>query len=229
MSNDAQQIMQPEDSDLLSIRINIGDALQIQDTATDRQRHYVKLIGYLNKKSVLVTHPVKEGELLEVSEGQGFLVRGFSDRKTYEFNANVISVCLAPYPCLHLSFPSQISVITMRGALRIKPGLECSIESEAASLKLPATIEDISTSGAKIRTRKEMGKAGDDVTVKFRLQIEDEEQLFIMPAIIRNIQSGADSNGGDKIVTHGVQFMQPEGKGRTALQNFICKTMVEGQ
>lgn len=229
MSDDAQQIMQPEGSDLLSMQINIGDALQIQDVSTDRQRHYVKLIGYLNKKSVLVTHPVKNGELLAVSEGQDFLVRGFSDRKTYEFNANVISVCLAPYPCLHLSFPSQLSVITMRGALRIKPRLECSIESGAAALKLPATIEDISTSGAKIRVRKEMGKAGSDVTVKFRLSIDDAEHLFIMPAIIRNIQSGTDSNSGDKIVTYGVHFMQPEGKERMALQNFICKIMVEGQ
>lgn len=228
MSDDAQQINQPKNSDLLSIQINIGDALQIQDVSTDRQRHYVKLIGYLNKKSVLVTQPVKNGELLAVSEGQDFLVRGFADRKTYEFNANVISVSLTPYPCMHLSFPSQISVITMRGALRIKPKLECSVESGPDAIKMPAVIEDISTSGAKIRVRKEMGKPGSSVTVKFHLSIDDENHLFIIPAIIRNVQSDNGSIGGEKNMTYGVQFMQPEGKERMMLQNFICKIMVEG-
>ncbi|TAN81626.1 MAG: flagellar brake protein [Gallionella sp.] len=229
MSNGEQQAKQPEDSDLLSIQINIGDALQMQDISADRRRHCVKLIGYLDKKSVLVTHPVKDGKLLAASEGQGFLVRGFSDRKAYEFSADVINVCTAPYPCLHLSFPSRISVITMRGALRIKPRLECSVEPGAAAFGIPATIEDISTSGAKIRARKEIGKAGSGVTVNFRLHVDDEEHLFAMPALIRNIQSGADSDSGDKIMIYGVQFVQPEGKERMALQNFICKIMVEGQ
>ena len=74
-----------------------------------------------------------------------------------------------------------------------------------------------------------MGKACSSVTVKFRLSIYDEEHMFTVPAIIRNIQNDNDSNGSDKTVMYGVQFMQPEGKERMVLQNFICKIMVEGQ
>lgn len=217
------------ESDLLSMQLDIGDALQMQDVSTNRQRHCVKLIGYLNKLSVLVTHPAKNGELHAVGEGQKFLVRGFSGRKTFEFNASVISVCMTPYPHLHLSFPSQISAITMRGALRIRPSLGCSILSQAEALKLPAIIEDISTSGAKIRAKKELGEIGDDVIINFRLPVDGEEVLFIVIAVIRNRNIDTDSSSGEKTITYGVQFMQPEGKERTALQNFICKFMVEGQ
>lgn len=228
MGDSDKQGMQPGEVDLFSIHINISDALQIQDRSS-RQRHYVKLIGYLNNKSVMVTHPVKDGELLAISEGQEFLVRGFADRKTYEFNTEVISVCTTPYPYLHLSFPSQIKAITMRGALRIRPNLGCSVLSQTAALKLPAMIEDISTSGAKISAKKELGQIGDDVIVNFRLTVDGEELLYNVISIIRNMSTDTDSSNGNKIVMHGVQFMQPEGKERTALQNFICKFMVEGQ
>lgn len=228
MSDVEQQGKQPGESDLLSIHLNIGDALQIQDVSTNKQRHYAKLIGYVNKKSVVVVQPEKNGVLLAVSEGQKFRVRGFSDRKTFEFDADVLSVCPTPYPHLHLSFPTQIHVITMRGALRIRPNLDCLVLSQIEALKLPATIEDISTSGAKISAKKELGQVGDDVIVNFRLTFDGEELLYNVISIIRNISSETVDANGNKIVMHGVQFMQPEGKERTALQNFICKFMVEG-
>ena len=229
MSDGEQSGKQPGENDLSSIHLNIADALQIQNISAGKQRYYVKLIGYLNNKSLVVSYPVKNDELQAISEGQEFLVRGFSDRKTFEFNADVISVCMTPYPHLHLSFPTQISVITMRGALRIRPNLGCSILSQNNALKLPAIIEDISTSGAKISAKKELGEVGDDVIINFRLTVDGEELSYNMISIIRNISSDTDSSNGNKVVVHGVQFIQPEGKERTALQNFICKFMVEGE
>lgn len=229
MSDGGQQVNQSGEMDLLSIQINIGDALQLQDVSTNKQRHYVKLIGYLNNKSVLVTHPAKDGELLPVSEGQNFLVRGFAERKTYDFKTRVTGIGMSPFPYLHLSFPAQINVVTMRGALRIRPNLGCLVLSQIEALKLPATIEDISTSGAKISTRKDLGDVGDDVIVNFRLAIDGEELVYNVVSVIRNKNSDIEKSSGERIVMYGVQFMQPEGKERTALQNFICKFMVEGQ
>jgi hypothetical protein len=34
--------------------------------------------------------------------------------------------------------------------------------------------------------------------------------------------------GGAEVMTHGLEFIQPEGSMRMALQNFIYKTMAEG-
>ena len=133
--------------DLLSVKIAIGDTLQLQDFSANKQRYFVKLIGYTNKKSVLVSHPRQDDKLSYIKEGSGFLVRGFAGTKTYEFNTNVVSVCLTPYPYLHLAFPQQVKTTNMRSAVRIKLKLVCSIESVTTGLKVPAFIEDFVARG----------------------------------------------------------------------------------
>ncbi len=209
--------------DLQSIKIAIGDALQLQDFSAAKQRHYVKLIGYLNRRSVIVSHPKLDDKLMFVKEGDSFLVRGFSGTKTYDFTANVLSVSLTPYPYVHLSFPSQVNTINMRAALRVRVRLVCSVEAAAHALKMPATIEDMSVSGLRIQAKKSLGAVGDEINISFRLPIEGVEQLFVVPAVIRNEFSDPENS----VVTHGVSIAQPEGSERMALQNFIYKTMTE--
>jgi c-di-GMP-binding flagellar brake protein YcgR len=228
MSEELQASKQTELSDLPSAKIGIGDSLQLQDFSSTKQRYYVKLIGYLNKRSVLVSHPIQDEKLVFVKEGESFIVRGFSRIKTYEFSANVISVCLAPYPYLHLSFPAQIETMHMRSTLRIRLKLVCSIESSSLALKVPATIEDMSISGARIQAKREFGHVDEEVNVSFRLPVDGENQTFVVPAVIRNVRNETDSTTGESFVIHGLEFFQPEGMERMALQNFIYKTMAEG-
>lgn len=213
--------------DLLSLKLTIGDTLQLQDFSSDKQRYLVNLIGFTNKKSVLVTHPRHDDKLSFIKEGQGFLVRGFAGTKTYEFNSNVISVCLTPYPYLHLAYPAQVKTTSMRGAVRIKLRLVCSVESQATGLKVPAFIEDMSISGARINARKTLGKVGDTVSVGLRMQIEGENQVFLVSSVIRNVRSEADGQTGEMIVMHGMEFVHTHSVDLMTLQNFIYKSMLE--
>ena len=226
---------QPEN--LLALNLGIGDALQMQDSSVSNRapnrRYYVKLIGFLNKASIVVSHPMQDETLLAVEDGKNFLVRGFSGRKAYEFNANVLFSSHIPYPHLHLSFPKQIECLTMRGALRIQPKLASWIETmDAASapIKVPAVMVDLSTSGARVHANRQFGKVGDEVRVAFHLPIDDEEQVFSISAVIRNSynETLTEDLGGAEVMTHGLEFIQPEGSMRMALQNFIYKTMAEG-
>jgi c-di-GMP-binding flagellar brake protein YcgR len=226
---------QPEN--LLALNLGIGDALQMQDSSVSNRapnrRYYVKLIGFLNKASIVVSHPMQDETLLAVEDGKNFLVRGFSGRKAYEFNANVLFSSHIPYPHLHLSFPKQIECLTMRGALRIQPKLASWIETmDAASapIKVPAVMVDLSTSGARVHANRQFGKVGDEVRVAFHLPIDDEEQVFSISAVIRNSynETLTEDLGGAEVMTHGLEFIQPVGVMRMALQNFIYKTMAEG-
>lgn len=226
MSEVAPQGKQAELTDLPSVKPGIGDMLQLQDFSPTKDQHYVKLIGYLNKKSVLVSHPTRDDKLLFVKKGESYLVRGFSGTKTYEFTADVVNVCLAPYPYLHLSFPAQVSTVNMRRALRIRLKLVCSIKSKPV-IPVTATIVDMSVNGVRIQTKIEIGKLGEEVEVSFRLPVDGEEQLFVVPAVIRNVDNDADNVGGDWFIVCGLEFHQPEGKDRLALQNFIYKHMAE--
>lgn len=211
--------------DFLSIKLAIGDTLQLQDCSSDKHRYFVKLIGFMNKKSVLVSHPSQGGKLSFIKEGDGFVVRGFASTKNYEFSSNVISVCLTPYPYLHLAYPPQVHATNMRGAVRIKLRLVCTIDS--AGLKIPAIIEDMSISGARIHASKAYGKVGAAVTVGLRMQVGGETQVFLVSAVIRNVHEETDSHTGGGVVMHGMEFVQTPSVDLTVLQNFIYKSMLE--
>lgn len=235
--NDEQQtgmISAEQVDNLLSLDLGIGDALQLQDTMGDKQRHYVKLIGFLNKSGIVVSQPFKGDALLPIDAGQSFQVRGFSGRKTYEFNAYVLAVGSDPYPHLHLTFPKKVECMTMRGALRVKPkSLGGWLEpwgSMSMRLKEPMIIVDLSTSGARIHSKRQFGNIGEQATIMFRLPIDSEEQLFTIPAIIRKTYQETlpiDSKIME-VTTHGLEFIQQEGHVRMALQGYIYKTMAEG-
>lgn len=215
--------------DLTTLKLSIGDTLQLQDFSSDKHRTFVKLIGYTNKRSLLVSHPRQDEKLSYIKEGQGFLVRGFAGTKTYEFNTNVISVCLSPYPYLHLAYPAQVKTTNMRGAVRIKMRLVCSVESKASGLKMPAIIEDMSISGARIHCSKAFGEIGDMVSVgmRMRTQADGDNQVFLVSSVIRNVREDVDSQTGEKYIMHGMEFVQSESMDLTQLQNFIYKSMLE--
>jgi c-di-GMP-binding flagellar brake protein YcgR len=212
--------------DLMSLKLNIGDAVQLQDFSSDKNRAYVKLIGFFSKRSVLVSHPKHEDKLTFVKEGQSFLVRGFSGTKTYEFNSNVISVSLAPYPYLHLTYPPQVKTTQMRGAVRIKIKLVCSVEVKDSGQKVSAIVEDMSISGARVHASKPFGKVGDEVSVGLRMKVDDDYQVFLVNSVIRNVHAETDSQTGEHFVMHGLQFIQTVSVDLMMLQNFIYKSMV---
>ena len=214
--------------ELLDLKIGIGDTVQLQDISSDKQRYFVRMIGFLNKRSVLVSHPRQGEKLSYIKEGAGFLVRGFAGTKTYEFNTNVISVCLTPYPYLHLAYPAQVKSINMRGAVRIKLKQVCSIESQETGIKTSAIIEDMSISGARIQAGKPFGKVGDAVSMSLRLQVSEENQVFMISAMIRNVHQELDVQTGVEIFMHGMEFIQTQSVDLTVLQNYIYKSMLEG-
>ncbi len=52
------------------LALDIGDILQLQFLGDDSEaRYYVKVIGYLEDRSLLVTMPQSQGKLMRVREG----------------------------------------------------------------------------------------------------------------------------------------------------------------
>ena len=66
MSNDSDNI--------LALKSCIGDSIQLQfSPGNEDERYYVKLIGFLQDKSILVTMPKIQGQTIRVPEGQLFV------------------------------------------------------------------------------------------------------------------------------------------------------------
>lgn len=224
---------------LLALNPGIGDALQLQDSSASNLRYYVKLIGFLNKAGIIVSHPVvsqpmQDETLLSVEDGKNFIVRGFSGRNTYVFNASVLSSSTIPYPHLHLTYPEKIECTAMLAALRIQPkslaGWIEPVRADSGDIKMPMAIVDMSTSGVRVHAEKQFGNIGDEIRVTFRLPIDDEEQSFSIPAVIRKSYNETlpESLGGATGIMHGLEFIQPDGNVRMALQGYIYRTMAGG-
>lgn len=223
MSNNQQTTKFDTSEDFLSMAANIGDALQLQ--GSNGQRYLSKLIGYLNKHSITVTQPRAGDALVDVAIGEHIFVRGFAGAKTYEYNATVLAVSDSPYAHMHLSFPEQVSTLQMRGAIRIKTKLSCFIVAAVNGLKMPAMINDLSTSGASIISNVKLGERGEAIQINVHMPVEGEDQAYTLSAIIRNV--GAENEDGS--VTYGVEFVSNTNRIRIALQTYVYSILIAKQ
>jgi c-di-GMP-binding flagellar brake protein YcgR len=172
---------------------------------------------------LLLSQPLLDEHAIKVAAGDDFLVRGFCGATTYEFNAKVLLVCSQPYPYLHLSFPDQVISFEMRGAVRIKVKLACSVANTLNQLKMPATICDLSTSGVRLQSSVNLGQTGETLQVHFNLAIEHEEHPFMLSAVIRNVAIAEN----DHLGTYGVEFINLGGADSIALQSCIYILLID--
>lgn len=186
------------------IKLAIGDFFQIQ-TQTDRtgSRYYVKLIGYLKGKSVLVTIPEEDGRLCLVREGQTFVVRFFAGRNAYAFRANVLRSSSVPFPHMHLSFPAQVRGLVVRAGERVSARIICAItiQHDTRTVTADGLLTNLSVGGAMLSSKTRLGEEGDLLAIKFRVDIREIEFRTSIAATIRSV---ARDEAGEFL--YGIQF-----------------------
>ena len=215
-----------------SIKFGIGDNFQMQTIAEQgKEVYYVKLIGYAEKRSLLVTTPTVDGTVLLMREGQSFVLRGFSGKSVYAFNASILRVCNVPYPYLHLSYPTSVKGMEVRKAQRIKVniiGSAWNTKSGDNATKLPCVVVDMSVTGAMIDARYPLGEVGDLLSLAIRLNVGGADLYVTLPTLIRAVRTDDPGSSAAGMVHHGIEFQDMELQERLALQNFIYQNLVEG-
>lgn len=207
------------------IKLGIGDPFQIQSQSEQSDsRYYVKLIGYLKGKSVLVTAPQIDGSLCYVKEGQSFVVRFFSGKNAYAFTASVARVSNVPYPHLHLSYPSQVSGLVVRSGERVNAKIICSVstQQDTKTVAVPALLTNISIGGALLSSKQKLGEKNDLLDIKFRIFIRDIEFYMTVDATICSVSR---DDSGD--FQHGVHFAGLPNDMAIALTAFVYQKLAE--
>lgn len=207
------------------IKLSIGDPFQIQaQIAQSESRYYVKLIGYLKGKGVLVTVPEVDGRLCFVREGQAFVVRFFAGRNAYAFTASVLKSSNIPFPHLHLSYPSQVRGLVVRAGERVPARIICAIamQDDTRTITAAGLLTNISVSGAMLSSKNKLGDKGDLVSVKFRVDIREIEFLTAIDATIRSVSR--DESGE---FLHGIQFAGLPDDVAIALTAFVYQKLAE--
>lgn len=213
----------------LDLKHNIGDTLQLQfSPGNTDERYYVKLIGYLENKSILVTTPRFDGAPLRITPEQKFIVRMISGNSAQGFSATTIHSTTRPYPHIHLTFPENMESITVRKAERVNCKLIVTVHNEEPDQSLDegksASMEDISTAGAQLLSSESLGETGDTITINSKITVADIEQYLTISGKIRR----AIIPTGDKgKFEYGVEFILLEDKDKLLLHGFVYEQMMK--
>ena len=173
------------------LNLQVGEALQIQfmDDET-RGQFYVKVLGFLPERGVIVTAPDNAGQAMSVREGRAVLARSYSGEHARGFTCTVLRSCTQPYAYLHLSYPSKIETMLERQSSRVRSALAVGVrmpDMAEDARDIPAVIRDLSLTGAQLLASAAVGRSGDRITVKARLPIAKiGDQPVDLPALIRN-------------------------------------------
>ncbi|MFA5170578.1 MAG: flagellar brake protein [Sulfuriferula sp.] len=214
------------------IKARIGDVFQVQ-ISTDSQeiRHSVKLLGYFPGKTIMITTPTLNNNVMLFREGQTLTVRAFSGTAAYVFNADVLKACNTPITYLHLSYPKTTQKVPIRASTRINfdiIGASSNITRDENSNAAPTAIiiNDISTTGASIAASSPLGKKDDILRIAFRAKIHDIMVHPTLKCVIRSLTSTDDEVNPIK---YGLQFLELDTQELLTLQSLVYQKILENK
>lgn len=212
--------------ELEEIHMQIGDLLQLQGTGEDAQRYTVRLLGFAKGRSVMVSAVMVDGAYSIVKQDAAFVVRFFSGKNVYGFQAHVLKMANTPFPYMHLSYPKKVRGMRVRSTQRASIRVIAAV-TDARGEAQAATLVDISKGGALLAARAPIGRVGDEIRCKFRLQFDDIDQFVHLTGIVRSVQPTADPESPALATSHGIEFTEiPEGD-RLALTAFVYHKLIE--
>jgi hypothetical protein len=215
------------------MRLRVGDRIQLQPpAAVSTERHVVKLIGYLDNVSVLVSAPMANGLRVPLRENDAVVARIFAGQKAFGFSATVERVCKIPYDYLHLSFPDKVQGSVIRKSPRVRTRIIASVANADAgtgSDRLSSIIVNLSADGALVKARQPLGDKGSRIQLSFRVSLHKVDAYLTVGAAIRSIFGDEEKEGenGSAMFNHGIQFQDLAPNDTVILQSLIYHQMIE--
>ncbi len=203
--------------------LKVGDKLHIKafrstDQLSDKTNndfHLVKLIGYLEDQTLIITMPRTDYPLLD---GDQVMARFFCGKCAFSFTVFVDKIIKQPFKYLHLSFPKLIQGQTIRKSRRIKCIFPAKIENNPA----PLVITNLSSTGAEIKTTGNIGKPGTAIALSFTVTVYNQE----MPLLIQSIIRSSKKTNEDALI-FGLEFAELKPDQLTILNSLINQVLVE--
>jgi hypothetical protein len=204
------------------IGLKVGDRLIIEPPPKlGDQPGTVKLIGYVNDLSVLVTMPDTRPWAGPPIEGDEFMVRAFSGRHAFGFSTTVGKRAVSPFEYLHLHFPRRITMRQIRNAERIATSISARILDAAEPIS--TVVTNLSATGAEVRAWEPARVIGDSISLELILDIHKVRTRVVVSAVIRNAHQLPDSSDS----AYGVEFTDVNAQTNIFLKSFVYQNLVE--
>lgn len=214
-----------------AMKLKVGDRLQLQPPAAlSPERFIVRLVGFMNNVSLLVTAPVDaKGLRLQLVEDEQLVVRVFSSQNAFGFPCSIRKINKLPFDYLHLSFPTQVQGMIIRKAPRVRTRIIASINSgKPEGESRSGIISNLSANGALLDARNNLAEKGSSVRLSFRINLHNMDAYLSVSAIIRAVfADDALAQERTDLIHHGLEFVDLPPNDSVILQSMIYQQMIE--
>ncbi|MFV1872895.1 MAG: flagellar brake protein [Oleiphilus sp.] len=204
--------------------LTIGCHLTIETIASAR-KYQVSLIGFWDKRSILVSPPLRDGREVLLDKDTVIAIRLLEGKKVCAFETKIIYRSSHPYTYYHLQFPESVNTRQVRNSERVETQIQVEVDSDfdiVGDWPKPATITNLSKTGARMLSPHSLGEKGHELVLMFELRVSDMNKLLRIPCLIRNIQLDPNSQQNDQVqYIIGAEFLDMNDEHRLSLSSYI--------
>lgn len=215
-------------TDFKDINLQVGARLQMALQHGPKQLiYYTELIGYLDGEYLIIKTPFENGLSVQMKVDEPVTLRILAGVDVFTLTCNIKTIFRAPHHYIHLSFPTDIKSVALRGAIRAKVSLPVQVNGVAEA----GVITDISVTGAAITANKALGELNADALIAFKFPIKPTNQTLHSAHIdtsvtIRSIQElPSKKNDAPPKFVHGISFHELELTNQVMLLNLVYESM----
>lgn len=227
MANSAEQNITQNES-FADLGLTIGCQFAIE-TSNSGRKYQVQLIGFLDKRSILISPPLRDGREVLLDKDTPLAIRLLEGKKVCAFETKVIYRSSHPYTYYHLQFPESVNTRQIRNSERVDTKIEVSVDSDfdiVGDWPKLAYITNLSKTGAQMTSQYSLGDKGHELVLMFEVFVSGMHKHLRIPSLIRNIQlnPNAQSDSGDSVQGNyvvGIQFLEMNDEQRLTLSSYI--------
>jgi c-di-GMP-binding flagellar brake protein YcgR len=224
-----QDSMMEVNEQFSGLGLSIGSYITIEAIASAR-KYQVQLIGYLDKRSILISSPLRDGREVLLENNTALAIRLLEGKKVCAFETKIIYRSSHPYTHYHLQFPGTVNTRQIRNSERVDTELKVSVDSDFdvfSDWPKLAYITNLSKTGARMTSQYSLGEKGHEIILMFDLDVSGLHKKLKIPCIIRNIQLNTNLSSQDQEAiskgdfVFGIQFMEMNDEYRLSLSSYI--------
>lgn len=212
-----------------ALKLNVGDVIGLE-SITAKSRYPVKLVGYLEGQSIIVTVPRINGKEFLLKSGTLLRVRMIADNYACGFQTKVLSHHASPYMHIHLEYPEKLEAVAVREASRVRLSLPVSIDEVDKDMLIgewprSEVLVDVSNTGARIQCAEGLAPVGSELDLKFSVSVDDIRRDLSIRSTVRNITEVSDPEQGE-VFQYGVQFQPISDNDRVYICGYVYEQML---
>jgi c-di-GMP-binding flagellar brake protein YcgR len=191
------------------------------------RRWDVRLVGMTHRARFLVGHPMDDGKLVFVKEGERFDVANFDGAVISAFESTVQRVLLGESTALEMSLPptAQRKREVIRRARRAGVSLPCSVRyGESADQLRAGFVGDLSDLGAQVAIEYPLPSSVETVDLSLRITQFGEPHTVQVRANLRS--SAPDPRPEMPATLLGLQFVDVDPTVRLTLACYVAERLL---